>query len=45
MGTDSTSDMNSMKTIEKMYQLQLGLSFMIGFQIADLEPLVVNDQP
>lgn len=44
MGTDQTSDMNTMKAIEKMYTLQLGMSFMIGFQIADLEVLAVNDQ-
>jgi len=44
MGTDQTSDMNALKVIEKMYQLQIGLTFMLGFQIADLEVLAVNDQ-
>ena len=44
MGTDQASDLNALKVIEKMYTLQLGMSFMIGFQIADLEVLAINDQ-
>jgi hypothetical protein len=44
MGTDQTSDMNVIKTIEQMYHLEAGITFMIGFQIADLEVLVTNDQ-
>ena len=44
MGTDQTSDMNTMKIIEQMYHLDAGLTFMIGFQIADLDVIVTNDQ-
>ena len=44
MGTDQTSDMNNMKIIEQMYHLDAGLTFMLGFQIADLDVIVTNDQ-
>lgn len=43
-GTDELSDMNVIKVKEQMYHLDAGLAFMLGFQIADLEPLRVSDQ-
>lgn len=44
MGTDQTSDMNTLKIMEQMYHLEAGITFMLGFQIADLEALSTNDQ-
>lgn len=44
MGTDQSSDMNTIKVMEQMYTLDAGISFMIGFQIADLDVIRVNDQ-
>lgn len=44
MGTDQTSDMNVIKVMEQMYHLDAGITFMIGFQIADIEALATNDQ-
>lgn len=44
MGTDQTSDMNTLKIMEQMYHLDAGITFMLGFQIADLEALSTNDQ-
>jgi hypothetical protein len=44
MGTDQTDDMNVIKTIEQMYTIDAGMTFMIGFQIADPAALTMNDQ-
>lgn len=44
MGTDETSDMNNIKTMEQMYHVDAGITFMFGVQIADLAAMVVNDQ-
>jgi hypothetical protein len=43
-GTDQLNDMNVIKVIENMYNLDAGLSFMLGFEIQDLDALRVNDQ-
>lgn len=43
-GTDELGDMNSIKTIEEMYTVQAGITFVLGFQIQDLEVLKVSDQ-
>jgi hypothetical protein len=43
-GTDQLSDMNMIKTIEKHYAIEASLSFMIGFQINDLDVLRVSNQ-
>lgn len=43
-GTDELSDMNSIKTIEQMYHVDAGITFMLGFQISDLDVIRVNDQ-
>lgn len=44
MGTDLLSDMNELKLIEDVYTLRGGLTGLIGFQIADLDHVVTNDQ-
>jgi len=43
-GTDQLSDMNVIKTKEEMYHIDAGITFMLGFQIRDLEVLKVGDQ-
>jgi hypothetical protein len=43
-GTDELSDMNDISTIPTHYKIQTALSFVIGFQIQDLEVLRVSDQ-
>lgn len=43
-GTDQMSDMNEIKVMEQMYHLEAGLTFMLGFQIADLAAMKVSDQ-
>lgn len=43
-GTDELSDINVIKAKEEMYHVDLGITFMLGFQIADLAVLKVNDQ-
>lgn len=43
-GTDQLSDMNVIKTIEQMYSIDAGITFMLGFQVQDLAALRVNDQ-
>lgn len=44
MGTDATSDQNIVKPIEQMYHIDFGLSFMMGFQVQDLDVLKISDQ-
>jgi hypothetical protein len=44
MGTDESDDMNLIKTIEQMYTIDAGITFMIGMQIADPFALAMNDQ-
>jgi hypothetical protein len=44
MGTDQTDDMNVIKTIEQMYTIDAGITFMIGMQIADINVVATNDQ-
>lgn len=44
MGTDLLSDLNDIRTIEQVYQLQMGLVGLIGFQYADADAVVMNDQ-
>ena len=43
-GTDEISDMNQIKTVPAMYTIQAGITFVIGFQIQDLEVMRVSDQ-
>jgi len=43
-GTDEFSDMNVIKTIEQMYKIEAGITFVLGMQIQDLEVLKVSDQ-
>lgn len=43
-GTDQLNDMNVIKTIEQMYSIDAAVSFMLGFEIQDLDALRVNDQ-
>lgn len=44
VGTDDANDMSSIKTIEAMYSFDMGISWTMGTQIADLDALRVNDQ-
>jgi hypothetical protein len=44
MGTDQTNDWNVIKTIEQMYHIDAGITFMIGFQVADFNAMATNDQ-
>lgn len=43
-GTDELSDMNDIRSTPQMYTVNAGITFVIGFQIQDLEVLVVSDQ-
>jgi hypothetical protein len=43
-GTDEISDMNEIRTVQQVYSVQAGITFVIGFQINDLEVLKVSDQ-
>lgn len=43
-GTDQLSDMNSIRSTPSMYTVNGGITFVIGFQIQDLEVLRVSDQ-
>jgi hypothetical protein len=44
VGTDDLSDMNTIKTIEAMYHLDMGITWVMGTQIRDVEAIAVNDQ-
>lgn len=44
MGTDLLSDFNTLKTIEQMYHLDMGITGVLGFQYADEQAISVNDQ-
>jgi len=44
VGTDSMSDATDIKVMPQMYHLDMGLSFMYGSQIQDLDVIRVNDQ-
>lgn len=44
IGTDDLNDMNTIKTIENMYDLDMGITWVMGLQIRDLEALNINDQ-
>lgn len=43
-GTDEISDMNTIATVPSMYTVQAGITFVLGFQIQDLDVLRVSDQ-
>lgn len=44
MGTDKLSDLNKIRTIEKLWTLQLGIAVALGFQIRDTDAILINDQ-
>lgn len=44
VGTDEFSDMNTIKTKEEMYTLDMGISWVMGMQIRDLGAMAVSDQ-
>jgi len=46
MGTDLLSDMNQIEVLEgaKLWTLPVGIKFVVGFQIRDLDALKVGDQ-
>lgn len=44
MGTDEENDMNTIKTIENMYTLDMGITWVMGFQVQDLEAMAISDQ-
>ncbi|WP_316743407.1 hypothetical protein [Pedobacter antarcticus] len=44
MGTDRLSDFNDLRTIEQVYNLEMGLKGLIGFQYADEQAISINDQ-
>jgi hypothetical protein len=44
MGTDLESDMNTIKTVDKMWTIEAGIRFSIGLQIPDAEAIFINDQ-
>lgn len=44
MGTDLLSDFNEISTIPHVYKLDMGLAGLIGFQYADADAVVLNDQ-
>lgn len=44
IGTDRESDMNQLKTLPRMWKLEVGASFNIGCQFRDLEVMQVNEQ-
>lgn len=44
MGTDLLSDGNEIKTVEALWTIEAGISMDIGWQIADLGALIINDQ-
>jgi hypothetical protein len=46
MGTDLLSDMNDIKVLEnaKLWTMPVGIKFLVGFQIRDLEAITIGDQ-
>ena len=44
MGTDALSELSAIKLIEDHYTVEMSMKVVLGFQIADLEVLAVNDQ-
>lgn len=44
MGTDLLSDFNDIRTLERMYTLEMSIAMTIGFTFQDLNAMVVNDQ-
>ncbi|MNX09503.1 hypothetical protein D3C86_392340 [compost metagenome] len=44
IGTDLLSDLNTINTVPQVYHLDMGLTGVIGFQYADDEAVVMNDQ-
>lgn len=44
LGTDRTSDMNTVGTVPTVYGMDAGISYLLGLQIRDLDALVINDQ-
>ncbi len=44
MGTDLLSDVSQINTVQQVYNLDMGLTGVIGFQYADAEALAINDQ-
>lgn len=44
LGTDSLSDMNQIKMVEKVYGYDCAINFSVGFQVPDTEVIFINDQ-
>lgn len=44
MGTDNLGDMNTIKMVEQVHVYNCAVTFSMGFQLADAEPIWINDQ-
>lgn len=44
LGTDSLSDMNRIKLVEKVYGYDCAINFSVGFQVPDTEVVFINDE-
>lgn len=44
MGTDLLSDLNDINVVPDVYTLKVGIKFVMGFQIRDLEAIKIGDQ-